>query len=260
MASPSRNRVRTTEKSFTIVEELERSDGAGVTELSSALDMNKSTVHSHLSTLVDCGYVTKHDQQYHVSTKFLSLGGRLRDRSPLYRAARPELVTLAASTGGVARLALKERDRVTTIAQEGYHPSVQETHLGQQVAATESVAGLAILAELAHEDREDAWSRSESAFDADVAERLDQIRRRGYAVETRSEQASERTFAAPLAGRDEVVMGALTVSVPAGDVAADPPPDERLLEAVERTELNITSWYDTRVTFSPKHSWHVRSR
>ncbi len=256
----------TTEKSLTILEFLQREDGAGVTEVATALEMSKSTVHSHLTTLVDCGYVTHHDKQYHVSTKLLRLGGRLRDQSPLYQAARIEMKSLAAETDGVVRLYLKEGDDATMIAQEGYYPGIPERHLGERTPLTESIAGPVMLAEHGRSDGgdvvdgapDDAAEAADSPqVDDEVRDRFARIHRRGYAVET-SSTSSDRTFAGALSRRDGAVMGALTVTVP-GDAASPLSAGDRLLEAVERVELSLTSWYDSHATFSPKHSWHVHS-
>lgn len=255
MTESPKNRVGTTEKSFRILELLQQEDGAGVTDVSAALDMSKSTVHSHLTTLVDCGYVTHHDQQYHVSTKLLRLGGMLRDQSPLYQAARVEMDSLAGETDGVVRLYLKEQNDATMIAQEGYHPSIRERHLGERLPLTKSIAGPVMLAE--HGRGADGDLDAASEVDDDLRERFDRIRRRGYAVETASE-SSNHIFAAAISRRDGAVMGALTVTIP-NDTGNSLSAGDRLLKAVEQIELSLTSWYDSRVTFSPKHSWHVHS-
>lgn len=253
MTEQSRNRVGTTEKSLTILELLQQKDGAGVTDIATTLGMNKSTVHSHLTTLVDCGYVTHHDRQYHVSTKLLRLGGRLRDQSPLYQAARIEMKSLAAETDGVVHLFLKEQNDATMIAQEGYSPIIRERYLGERTPLSESIAGPVILAE--HEQNAEGDDLPE--VDDDIRDRFDRIRRRGYAVETDS-GSSNQTFAGALSRRNGTVIGALTVTVP-GDTGSPLSGGDSLLEAIERVELSLTSWYDSHATFSPKHSWHVHS-
>jgi len=67
--------VRTTEKSLRLLEELQERNGAKTKELTTALDMNKSTAHSHLATLVDRDYVYKHDNEYYLGSKLIDLGG-----------------------------------------------------------------------------------------------------------------------------------------------------------------------------------------
>lgn len=253
MAESTGNRVRTTEKSFQILELLQQRDGAGVTEIAEELGINKSTVHSHLATLVACGYATHHNQQYHVSTKILRLGDQVRDKSPLYKAALPEMAPLAEATTGVVRLYLKDDEFVTLIAQEGYHPNVSRIQLGTQTPMTESVVGSVMKA--GHDDEgklRQTMGSEEDEVDTDVTDEFDRIRRRGFAVDV-DETGSTRTFAAAIARRDGTVVGALTVSVPA-DLDEHASPGEGLLKAAERTELSLTSWYDSEVTFSPKHS------
>ncbi|MFD1572352.1 helix-turn-helix domain-containing protein [Halorubrum laminariae] len=53
-------KTKSVEKTFAIVEELREREGngAGVSELTDAVDIPKSTVHRHLSTLNELGYVT----------------------------------------------------------------------------------------------------------------------------------------------------------------------------------------------------------
>lgn len=255
MAQSKGNRVRTTEKSFRILELLQQRDGAGVTELSEELGMNKSTVHSHLSTLVACGYATQHDQQYHLSTKMLRLGDQVRDRSPLYKAAIPEMASLAKATEGVVRLYLKDDEFVTLIAQEGHHPNVSRVQLGTRTPMSDSVVGSVMMA--GHDDDENLPQATEAETDGEteVPDEFERIRRRGFAVDVDGRTRSTRTFAAAISRRDGTVVGTLTVSVPA-DIEESSSSGEKLLSAAERTELSLTSWYDSEVTFSPKHSSH----
>lgn len=255
MAESTGNRVRTTEKSFRILELLQQRDGAGVTEVSEVLGMNKSTVHSHLSTLVACGYATHHNQQYHVSTKMLRLGDQVREQSPLYKAALPEMASLAEATNGVVRLYLEDDEFVTLIGQEGYHPAVSRIQLGTRVPMSESVVGSVMVA--GHDTREAQRQTEdgEESVDAEVPDEFARIRRRGFAVDVDGGSGSTRTFAAAISRRDGTVVGALTVSVPV-DSDEHSSPGEELLRAAERTELSLTSWYDSDVTFSPKHSSH----
>jgi DNA-binding IclR family transcriptional regulator len=56
--------VQTVETSFEIIDCLEEREKAGVTELSEALDISKSAVHRHLTTLVNRGRVVNVDGDY----------------------------------------------------------------------------------------------------------------------------------------------------------------------------------------------------
>lgn len=72
--------VKTTNRSLDIVETLQAKGQMGVSELADKLDMSKSIVHNHLSTLEERGYVLSDDGTYGLSFKFLEIGGHQRQR------------------------------------------------------------------------------------------------------------------------------------------------------------------------------------
>lgn len=256
MVEPTENRVRTTEKSLRILEYLQQKDGAGVTAIANELDMSKGTVHSHLATLVACGYATHHGQTYTVSTKLLRMGRRIRDRSPLYKASQPEMTRLAETTNGLVGLYLKDGEFATLIAHEGHHPNVQREPLGAQTPLTESIAGTVMLAEHGREGGPNEEPTSGEEVTEDVYNQFDHIRQRGYAVGSETGSEGNRTFAAALSQRDGSVLGTLSVTVAVDDLDDRLSPGEQLLRAAERAELSFTSWYDSQETFSPKHAAH----
>lgn len=254
MAESTENRVRTTEKSLRILELLQQKEEAGVTTIANELDMSKGSAHSHLATLVACGYVTQHGQTYSVSTKLLRIGHQIRDRSPLYKAAQPEMTRLAEETNGVVQLYLKDGEFATVIAQEGHHPNVQRKPLGAQTPLTDSIAGTVMLAEHGREGSTDAETTDDEEITEDVYNQFDHVRQQGYAVGSATSSETARTFAASLSQRDGSVLGTLSVTVAWNDSEDRSSIGEQLLRAVERAELSFTSWYDSRETFSPKHA------
>lgn len=113
MNEPADHPVRTTEKALRLIETLDTDEGFRLTELADRVEMSKSGVHNHLSTLREHGYVTKSGDEYSLSLKFLSLGGHVRSRSPLYRHGRAKVDQLAEDTGMLANLATEEGGRST---------------------------------------------------------------------------------------------------------------------------------------------------
>ena len=60
MANSEKTRtLSTTRTTFRIIDELKAQDGARVTELAEGLELAPSTVHSHLATLLEDGYIAK---------------------------------------------------------------------------------------------------------------------------------------------------------------------------------------------------------
>lgn len=254
MVESDENRVRTTEKSLRILECLQQQEEAGVTAIANELDMSKGTVHSHLATLVACGYATHHGQTYTVSTKLLRMGRQIRDRSPLYKTTRPEMTKLAEATDGVVRLYLKDGEFATLIAHEGHHPDIRRQPLGSQTALTDSIAGTVMLAEHGRDSGSNRETAAGEEVTDDVYDQFDHIQQQGYAVGSDAGSEASRTFAVALSKRDNSVLGTLSVTVVGEDLDDRQSPGEQLLRAAERAELSFTSWYDSRETFSPKHA------
>ena len=100
--------IQATKTTFTIVESLAKRDGAGLSELAQDLDLPKSTVHDHLTTLRDLGFLTKKGDHYRVGTRFVRLGAQVQHNMPIYGVAVPELRELAEITGEHTSLMIEE--------------------------------------------------------------------------------------------------------------------------------------------------------
>jgi len=100
--------VQATATSLRIVEELYERDGGGVTELAGTLDVSKSAVHNHLSTLCALGYVKNSGGTYELTHRFLRIGFGTRERNPVYQAAQRRIRMLARNTSAVANLVVPE--------------------------------------------------------------------------------------------------------------------------------------------------------
>jgi len=105
--APEENTITATRTSLRIVEALKRLDGAGTTAVANDLGIAKSTVHNHLQTLEDEGYITNEGSAYHVGLRFLELGEYKRNRMDIYEKARPEVASLAEKTGEMANAACR---------------------------------------------------------------------------------------------------------------------------------------------------------
>ncbi|MYL16110.1 helix-turn-helix domain-containing protein [Halorubrum terrestre] len=136
--------VQATATSLRIVEELYERDGAGVTELADSLDVSKSAVHNHLSTLCALGYVKNAGGDYELTHQFLRIGFGTRERNPVYHAAQSEVRMLARNTGAVANLVVPEDAEAVYLHRIGArdHPVA----VGDGVRLHAAAAGKAILA------------------------------------------------------------------------------------------------------------------
>ncbi|SDN23626.1 transcriptional regulator, IclR family [Halogranum gelatinilyticum] len=243
--------VRTTEKTLAVIEQLMEDGPCGVTELSAELDMGKSAVHNHLTTLQSHGYVLKTDGEYRLGLKFLEVGGRIRKSMEFYEVAEPEVKSLAAETGELANLLVEEQGMgVYLMRAKGDDAVDLDTYAGLRTNLHTTALGKAILAYLPksrveeiveHRGLETKTPKSigtrEELFDV-----LDDIRERGYAIDDGERLEGLRCLAAPVKASSGEVLGAISVSAPASRVSDEDlygQLPERVLSAANVVELNI---------------------
>lgn len=116
MEDSPRYAVEATGTSIAVLEALIDAPGpVGVTEVAEELDIAKSVVHNHVSTLRAAGYVTKRGTEYGPSARILALGDRIRRGFPVYRYSKEAVDNLAAATGETTLLAVREGSHAVPI-------------------------------------------------------------------------------------------------------------------------------------------------
>lgn len=242
--------VRTTETTLSIIEELKSRDGAGVTELADALELAKSAVHNHLSTLRSHGYVVKDGDEYNLGLKFLEIGGFRRNQLPLFRAAEKQVDWLAEETDELANLLTEENGLgVYLYRAKGQEGLDYDTYAGKQKYLHSTAAGKAILAFMDDDRRSEVVRRhglpevtDQTITDEDeLLDELGEIRDRGVAFDDGEASVGVRCVAAPIK-TDDRVLSAISTSAPSnrirGDRFSETVP-ERVRQAANVIELNI---------------------
>lgn len=243
--------VRTTEKTLALVEELRERGRCGVTELANNLDMGKSGVHNHLTTLQEHGYVLKRDDEYQLGLKFLEVGGYVRKSMEFYQVAEPEVKALADETGELANLLVEEQGMgVYLMRSKGADAVDLDTYAGMRAYLHTTALGKAVLAHLPKSrvdeivDRHGLPQETPKSIGTrgELSDALDDVRERGYAVDDGERLAGLRCLAAPVKASSGEVLGAISVSAPASrvsdeDLHGELP--ERVLSAANVVELNI---------------------
>lgn len=138
--------VKSDVTAFQIIEALDRHGEMGVTEIAQETGIVKSSVHKHLSTLRDLGYVSKDDTRYSLSLRWLGTGRRVRDRQRVFHAAREEVERLARRTGETVSLVVEEAGDAVYVfqASEGRSPA-RPVGEGERIPVPISVGGKALL-------------------------------------------------------------------------------------------------------------------
>jgi IclR family acetate operon transcriptional repressor len=244
--------VKTLGKTVAIIELLKDRRAAPLHELAAELDMNKSTVHNHLSTLREHEYVVKDGDEYRLSLQFLHIGGVLRHELELYEVAKPKLDDLAAETGELVTLATPERGLGVVLYRAKGERAVEiDTHVGGQVTLHNSALGKAILANFPDERVEEivaerglpAATPNTITDEGRLEEELQRIDADGYAFDDEEQWRGLRCISAPVLTDDGVVKGAISISAPKNRMGSESARRE-YVEAVKNTanivELSIT--------------------
>ncbi|MUW13374.1 helix-turn-helix domain-containing protein [Halorubrum sp. CBA1125] len=243
--------VRTTEKTLTLIEELKDRGPCGVTELADGMEMGKSAVHNHLTTLRKHGYVIKSDDTYRFGLKFLEVGGHVRKSMEFYQVAEPEVKSLADETDELANLLVEEQGMgVYLMRSKGDDAVDLDTYAGLRTHLHTTALGKAILAHLPDERVEEIIERrglerqtpQSIGTEPELFEALEEIRERGYAIDDGERLEGLRCIAAPIKHSSGDVLGSISVSAPASrfsDEDLHGEPAERVLSAANVIELNI---------------------
>lgn len=219
----SNHSIKAVERTFTIIETLERLEGARLTDLASELNIPNSTAHSHLQTLIDTGYVKRQDDTYHPSLRFLKHGGLARRQYRLHNIGRRQVDEIATQTSEVASLGVRDGGhRVLLYKSEGANAVYDNAPVGEYTKMHWSALGKAILSELSEPtvaeiiDQHGLPERTENTITDrdDLHSELATIRDRGYSIEDEERRVGVRSVAVPLTDASDGVMGALSISGP----------------------------------------------
>lgn len=198
----------------------------GVSELSRALGLDKSTVYRLLTTLKsrEYGEQDPETRKYVVGPRMIAVSSRILDNNDVYLQARLVMKKLLQETRETVHLAMRMENQVVYIAQE-ISPEVVSvnTEIGQREPIHCTAVGKALVAFLPEEELEAIIRHldfrpytSRTITDPDqFRAHCRQIRAQGYAVDDEELYPGVRCIAAPIRGYDGSVLTSLGVSGPA---------------------------------------------
>lgn len=235
----------------TIIEGLRELGDAGVTELADYLDLSKSVVYNHLSTLQKNGFIIKDDTTYRLSFHFLNIGEEIRHDELLYQAAQKNVEKLAEESGEYAHLMVLEQGRGYYLHRAKGPKAVATTsRIGKWDYLHRTGAGKAILANLDREHVEDIIqthglpAQTENTItDLDrLFNELETIREDGVAVSNEECVKSARSIGAPIIGPAGEVLGAISISGPTTRVK-----DERLSHELSERIVKTANYVEMTI-------------
>ncbi|MGM0605482.1 MAG: IclR family transcriptional regulator [Halobacteriota archaeon] len=245
-----RGPVETDKTVLRILTTIKTENGATVTDVAETLEMSKSTVHRHLTTLEASKYVVNRGGQYELGLRFLDFGRHAQTNRPIYPLAESRVQELAEKTGEAAWCVVEEHGYAVYLCH-GTTPQAVKTHanVGKWEHLHTLAAGKAILAHLPR-DRVEAIvdtvglpaRTAQTITDwPTLRAELDRIRSEGIAFNDGETIPNVRAVGVPVL-QDGEPIGALSVAGPKkrliGDVYRESIPNT-LLGTANEIELRL---------------------
>lgn len=243
------NGIKSLNTAFDIVEYVYNSDGATLSDISEGVGVTKSTVHCHLATMIDRGYIRENDGRYHLGLLFLNLGIKARENNVHTKVIQSGVRRVADEIGEKVQFVVEEFGRgYFLFTERGKHGIHTGRQVGRPIPLHDNAAGKAILAEFPDERVRgiiDHWGLSKTTkvtiTDADALfEELDDVRSTGIAY-NRGESREDLGAIGCAISRENEVIGAISVAGPKNRIFAEQREqiEEDLLALANEIKLNF---------------------
>lgn len=223
----SKNPIQVTDRLFLVLETLAELGPSTLAALCQNMDLNKSTVHRLLSSLMYVGYVKQEPEtgKYMLSFKLLTLSNKILSRMDILEIVRPFFKRLSEETGETVHFVqIDGYDAVYIYKEEAYQNSIRmASKVGSRIPLYCSGVGKAMLADMPEDRVKEIWDSSTitaltpmtiTDFDR-FQEVLKEIRVRGYALDNEENELGVRCIAVSLPDYRGKTKFAFSVSAPA---------------------------------------------
>ncbi|QLG61920.1 IclR family transcriptional regulator [Halorarum salinum] len=237
-----------------IISYLDEAGATGVSEIAQELDRPKSSVHKYLKTLEFLEFVENDGGVYRLGLRFLEIGGRIRNRNPIFQVARPLADELANDIDEVIFISVKNGNYGVFVYQTNNRYGIENlAPLGERFYLHQNAAGKAMLAECSKNEIDQFISKSNlpPAMEKTTTDpnqlrtELNRIRDEGYSVGKGERFEGIRAISAAIPDGESGAIGALSVVVPDSGPVANKL-ESKSSEAVMRTanEISLALKYD----------------
>jgi len=198
----------------------------GITQVASALDLNKTTVHRLLNAMENFELIEKNpdNERYRLGLKLYDLGTKAVESRTLRSEAHRFLVEMARRSNESVSLAVPDRGGVVCLDRVDSSQTVisVRTAVGARFKAHCTAVGKAVLAYLSEEEVDailgvnglTRFTPLTIARVSDLKKDLIQIRERGYALDKQELERGLNGVAAPILTRDGRLLAAVGIAGP----------------------------------------------
>jgi DNA-binding IclR family transcriptional regulator len=225
--------VQSVDRTLTILEVLsDCNDGLGITEISSLVNLHKSTVHRLLSTLIYKGYVVQDEEssKYKITFKLFELGSKKVHKLDLLEISRPYTKMLMESVNEVVHLIIREETDIVYIDKvEANNTISMASRIGKRNPMYCTATGKAILAYLPEEEIREVWNKSKivkltKKTNTDFIlfkKELQEVKKNGYAIDDEENEIGVKCVGAPIFDMNGDVVAAISVTGPVTRITDD---------------------------------------
>ena len=240
-----------------LLSHIRESNGTTVSELADKTGRTPGTIHTHLSTLKQAGFVIQTKQQYKLGPQFLSYGEAVRNNSDLYQASKKQVNELAENNNECAHLIIEHNGKLFALYERfGSEAVGVEFHNRKREKPLDhlhcTAAGKAILAHYPKARTEQTIGTAEipqvtpnTITDRDrLYAELDRIREQGFALADEEQMEGIRAVGAPIIEGENEVVGAIALSGPKARFQEElfhQELPEKVMEAANICEVNLQS-------------------
>lgn len=228
-----KSHIQSVDRALKILEILsDYNEGLRVAEISEEIELNRSTVHRMLSTLINSNYVFQDPETklYKLTFKLFELGNKKLIGVDLLTVSKQYTKSLMENTNEVVHLTVRDGNEVVYIDKVEANNTIRmASSIGKRGRMYSTSVGKAMLAYLPEYEVKKTWDSSTIekltkhsivSFDKFVRE-LEQIKIQGYAIDNEENELGVRCVGAPIFNREGMVDAAISVSGPAMRVTMD---------------------------------------
>lgn len=219
------NNVKSVTKAFSIIEALDKAEELSISELSTILEMDKTTVHRIISTIKDCGFITQNPKtkKYANSMKFYTLGRNVIQKNELGIIGRPYIRQIAQITGETVNLGIRVGNAIVYIDRAQNETGIQvATTTGKSIPMHCTGMGKAIMANIEHDDLDEviketnlvAYTHNTAISKESLLEKLAEVKEMGIAIDHEEFEIGLIAFGAPIFNADGEPFAAISISCP----------------------------------------------
>ena len=233
----NKNPIQVADRLFLVMEILAETGPVTLAELCSHLDLNKSTVHRLLSSLMYMEYVKQDSEtgKYALSFKLLNLSNKLLSHIDILDTVRPCLRKLSAEIGETVHFVqLDGLDAVYICKEESQQNSIRMvSKVGNRIPLYCSGVGKAMMADMDPARIQTIWNDSDikkltphTIIDyTQFLEKIKEVSTKGYALDDEENELGVRCIAVSIPDYKGRTKYAFSVSAPIGRMS-----DERIEE------------------------------